>query len=162
MNALAATFREVSRTLGGSGLSFLMEDGFLRFYCDGERIGWLSETRRPEPDMRWKWDACGSYGYAATREKAIAAVESLLPYWRACRAKDRERAAKMAALPERLRAAVDAENRARFEYHRALYSNSSSSERRRRAELAWLDAKDARLEIEAELLESHVDDDLIH
>lgn len=122
-------------------------------FIDGERVGDLVETTRPIPDMRWKWTACGHYGFASTREKAIAAVESLVPMWCQMKAKERAHDEAFAKLHPALQEAMNREARAKFEYERAFSSPTNSQDYVRDLHLRYLDAKDERQDIEANLME---------
>ena len=137
-----------------SDLTIRPDGKFDLIFIDGERVGDLVETTRPIPDMRWKWTACGHYGFAATREKALAAVDSLVPMWRQMRARERAEDEAFAKLPAILQGAINREAWAKFEFDRAVGSPSKSREHIDDLRLAWLDAVDERQEIEANLLEA--------
>ena len=106
MNALATTFSDFSRAMAGLSSPLRTErDGRIeRLICDGQRIGWMGETTRDDPTMHFKWEAAGSYGFAATRGDCLAAVAKLIPEWREWQAADAAREAEIDAMPEPLRA----------------------------------------------------------
>lgn len=136
-----------------SELTIRPDGKFDLIFIDGERVGEIVKTTRPIHDMRWKWEACGHYGFASTREKALAAIDSLVPIWRRMKAKERAKDEAFAKLHPALQEALNREAKAKFEYERAFSSPTKSRDHVRDLQLAYLCAHEERLEVEGQLLE---------
>lgn len=121
-----------------------------KVYVGADEFGGLGLTTRSDEDMRWYWSAAGTYGYAATKDQALAEMRAVLPDWLTFRANDAERERAFAALPAHLQELEAAAVTAEFDRNKAWGRNPFSdadyreaSDRAHRARLAFNAAHDA-------------------